>query len=79
MRDDLPSKDPVRLLTNAKVIKTIIKNIRGGVCQVNTRYERASNPKMMARNKQHRVKRSIVALDYNSKYKLFKITVKCSE
>lgn len=66
MRDDLPTKDPVRLLTNAKIIRTILKNIRGGVCQVNTRYERATNPKKMARNKQHKWKRSIVALDYNS-------------
>lgn len=68
MRDNLPTKDPVRILTDKKIIKTIIKNIRGGVCQVNIRYERACNPKMMMKKKQHKHKRSIVALDYNSKY-----------
>lgn len=67
MRDNLPTRDPVRFLTNKNIIKTIIRNIRGGVCQVNVRYEKACNPKLMVKNKQHKFKRSIVALDYNSK------------
>ena len=39
---------------------------RSFIQQVNTRFEKATNPKKMARDKQYKFKRSIVALDYNS-------------